>query len=80
MKTIHFFANGVFMKHIAGGDMHFLQLANGAASAGYAVNYFGGHALAEVIREHNAPGAVTLTDDAVMPKARFIAALNQQSA
>ncbi len=66
--TIHFITNGVFTTSIAGGDIHFLKLAEGAAHAGYALNFFGGHALKEVIEKHRLPGTVTLTDDAKMPK------------
>ena len=66
---LHFITNGVFTTSIAGGDIHFMKLAEGAASAGYDVNYFGGHALREVIEKHRLPGTVTLTDDAKMPKA-----------
>ncbi len=65
---LHFFTNGIFSTGIAGGDIHFLKLAEGAARAGYELNFFGGHALQEVIRKHNLPGTVTLTDRGMMPK------------
>ena len=65
---IHFITNGVFSTSIAGGDIHFLKLAEGAAKYGYDLNFFGGHALQQVIRKHNLPGTVTLTDDAAMAK------------
>jgi glycosyltransferase involved in cell wall biosynthesis len=65
---LHFITNGVFSTSIAGGDIHFLKLAEGAAKYGYELNFFGGHALQQVIRKHNLPGTVTLTDDAMMPK------------
>ena len=65
---LHFFTNGIFSTSIAGGDIHFLKLAAGAARAGYELNFFGGHALQEVIRKHDLPGTVTLTDCAAMPK------------
>ncbi len=65
---LHFITNGVFTTSIAGGDIHFLKLAEGAAKAGYELNFFGGHALKEVIAQHKLPGTVTLTDDAKMPK------------
>ena len=65
---LHFFTNGIFSTSIAGGDIHFLKLAEGAARAGYELNFFGGHALQEVIRKHNIPGTVTLTDSGMMPK------------
>jgi len=65
---IHFITNGVFSTTIAGGDIHFFKMAEGAAAAGYEINYFGGHALAEVVRNLRVPGSVTLTDSEKMPK------------
>ncbi len=65
---LHLVTNGVFTTSIAGGDIHFLKLAEGAARAGYELNFFGGHALREVIAQHKLPGTVTLTDNAKMPK------------
>ena len=65
---LHLITNGVFTTSIAGGDIHFLKMAEAAARAGYELNFFGGHALKEVIDQHKLPGAVTLTDDARMPK------------
>jgi glycosyltransferase involved in cell wall biosynthesis len=65
---LHFFTNGIFSTSIAGGDIHFLKLAEGAILAGYDLNFFGGHALQEVLRKHNIPGTVTLTDSGTMPK------------
>jgi glycosyltransferase involved in cell wall biosynthesis len=67
-SRLHLITNGVFTTSIAGGDIHFLKLAEGAARAGYELNFFGGHALKEVIAQHKVPGTVTLTDDAKMPK------------
>ena len=63
---IHFISNGIFKTSIAGGDIHFLKLAEAAGRADYELNFFGGHALAEVIAERKLPGTVTLTDDAKM--------------
>jgi len=63
---IHFVSNGIFSTRIAGGDIHFLKLAGAAGRAGYTLNFFGGHALAEVIAQHKLPGTITLTDDAQM--------------
>ena len=65
---LHFITNGVFSTSIAGGDIHFLKLADGAARAGYDLNFFGGHALQEVLEKHHIPGTVALTDRAKMPK------------
>ena len=66
--TLHLITNGVFSTSIAGGDIHFLKLAEGAATAGYKLNFFGGHALKEVVEKHGLPGTVTLTDDTKMAK------------
>ena len=63
---IHFIANGIFKTTIAGGDIHFLKLAEAATRAGHELNFFGGHALKEVLAAHNIPGNVTLTDAAPM--------------
>ena len=65
---LHLITNGVFTTSIAGGDIHFLKLAEGAARAGYELNFFGGQALQEVVAQHQLPGTVTLTDQARMPK------------
>jgi len=67
-SRLHLITNGVFTTSIAGGDIHFLKLAEGAARAGYELNFFGGHALKEVIQKHKLPGTVTLTDDVKMGK------------
>ena len=65
---LHLISNGVFSTSIAGGDIHFLKLAEAAARAGYQLNCFGGHALREVLAQHKIPGTVTLTDQARMGK------------
>lgn len=69
MRTkVHFLVNGIFSTNIAGGDIHFLKLAEATARAGYELNFFGGHALKEVLAQHKISGNVTLTDDAPMGK------------
>ena len=65
---LHFISNGVFSTSIAGGDIHFLKLAEAAVRAGYQLNFFGGQALRDVLSQHKIPGTVTLTDDARMAK------------
>jgi glycosyltransferase involved in cell wall biosynthesis len=65
---LHFIANGVFSTRIAGGDIHFLKLAEGAARAGRTLHFFGGHALRDVLQEHRIPGDITLTDAAPMAR------------
>ena len=59
---LHFISNGVFSTRIAGGDIHFLKLAEAAVRAGHELNFFGGHALREVIRKHGLQGNISLTD------------------
>jgi glycosyltransferase involved in cell wall biosynthesis len=49
---------------ISGGDVHFLKMASAAAKNGYAVNFWGGHALEQVIRHYQIPGTITLTNKA----------------
>ena len=66
--TVHFITNGVFSTSIAGGDIHFLKIAQGVAAAGYPLHFFGGHALQEVVRQQGLSGNITLTDKAAMPK------------
>src|SRR5436190_4661140 len=68
MPKLHFISNGIFTTSIAGGDIHFLKLAEAAARAGYELNFFGGDALKQVIEKYKVPGTLTLTDDAIMPK------------
>jgi len=68
MPRLHLITNGVFSTNIAGGDIHFLKLSEGAAAAGWELNFFGGHALQEVLQKHRVPGTVTLTDAGKMPK------------
>lgn len=60
---IHFISNGIFRTTIAGGDFHFLKLAEAAGRAGYKLNFIGGHALAEIVAQHKLPGAATVTED-----------------
>lgn len=69
-RKIHFFTNGIFSTSFAGGDMVFFNLAQAAADAGYEINYFGGHAFQQIVTSQKLPGTVTLTDDAIMPKAK----------
>ena len=48
-RRIHFIANCVYGTHLAGGDIHFFEMARAAAEAGYDVNFFGGFALQQHI-------------------------------
>ncbi len=59
---IHFIANCVYGDHLAGGDIHFLNMAEAAIDAGFLVNFFGGHALKKHLAERNIQAELTLTD------------------
>jgi glycosyltransferase involved in cell wall biosynthesis len=64
---IHFIANCVYSDHVAGGDIHFFEMARAALSAGYEVNFFGGHALKGHLVDQKIPASITLTDRGKMP-------------
>jgi glycosyltransferase involved in cell wall biosynthesis len=61
-RTVHFIANCVYSNHLAGGDIHFLHMAEAALRAGYDVHFFGGAALAAHVRKRELTAAITLTD------------------
>jgi glycosyltransferase involved in cell wall biosynthesis len=63
---IHLVCNGIFGPNLAGGDIHFLKVAEALGQSGYELHYFGGHALKEVIQTRGLPGSITLTDDGAM--------------
>jgi|YelNatPaOPRAMG01_1025707.scaffolds.fasta_scaffold17715_4 glycosyltransferase involved in cell wall biosynthesis len=69
MARVHFIANGVFSTRIAGGDIHFLKLAEAAVQAGYELNFFGGRALWEVLQAHQLKAHITFTDTAKLGRA-----------
>ena len=64
---IHFIANCVYSDHVAGGDIHFFEMARAALGAGYDVNFFGGHALKGHLEDQKIPASITLTDSKKMP-------------
>ena len=61
-RRIHFIANCVYGTHLAGGDIHFFELARAAAEAGYDVNFFGGFALQQHIGAQSLKATITLTE------------------
>lgn len=60
--ALYFVANAVWGDLVGGGDIHFHELARGAAAAGYDVHYLGGPALERHIRNAGLPGEVILTE------------------
>src|SRR3954471_13381326 len=61
-RKIHFIANCVYGNHLAGGDIHFFEMARAAAEAGYKVNFFGGHALASHLKAQKLDASQTFTE------------------
>jgi glycosyltransferase involved in cell wall biosynthesis len=61
-RKIHFIANCVYGKHLAGGDIHFFEMARAAAEEGYQVNFFGGYALQHHIEAQRLQATITLTE------------------
>src|SRR5260221_13338814 len=59
---IHFIANCVYGTHLAGGDIHFFEMARAAAEAGYDVNFFGGFALQQHVAAQSLKATITLTE------------------
>ena len=52
--------------HVAGGDLHFFEMAEAARNAGYHVNFFGGHALQQHVQSRHLADSVTVTDRAAL--------------
>jgi glycosyltransferase involved in cell wall biosynthesis len=63
-SRVVFICNGIFGDRIAGGDIHFLQLAKAAEAAGYALHFIGGHALEKQLKNRFSHYGLTLTDAA----------------
>src|SRR5437762_11118139 len=61
-RRIHFIANCVYGSHLAGGDIHFFEMARAAAAAGYDVNFFGGYALKAHIASQRLNATISLTE------------------
>jgi glycosyltransferase involved in cell wall biosynthesis len=61
-RRVHFIANCVYSDHVAGGDIHFFEMARAALDAGYDVNFFGGHALQGHLADQKIAASMTLTD------------------
>jgi len=62
------FGNGIYGDHVAGGDVHFLEVAKRAHSAGYSLHFFGGKALEKRLSKLGVPYGLTLTNDHVLDK------------
>jgi glycosyltransferase involved in cell wall biosynthesis len=65
---LHFMTNGIFTTSVAGGDLHCFDLARTAIAAGYDVNFWGGHALQQVLKDHGVHASLTLNDNVSIGK------------
>jgi len=61
---VHFVANCMYGEHVAGGDIHFFNMAQATIETGHPLHFFGGHALqASIYRVPTAKKpSLTLTD------------------
>jgi glycosyltransferase involved in cell wall biosynthesis len=66
--TVFFFANGVYGEHVAGGDLHFIELARAAAQAGYGVKVFGSKVLETRLEPEKINYEILLTSQRAFPK------------
>jgi len=64
---LHFVANCMYGTHLAGGDVHFFEMARAALADGWSLHFFGGHALQHHLRKEGIRAEVTLTDAGMMP-------------
>lgn len=64
---LHFVANCMYGTHLAGGDVHFFEMARAAVADGWTLHFFGGHALQHHLRKEGIPAEITLTDAAMLP-------------
>ena len=61
-RQVHFVANCVYADHVAGGDIHFFNMAQATVEAGYPLHFFGGHALQGHLQRRKIDATLTLTD------------------
>jgi glycosyltransferase involved in cell wall biosynthesis len=66
--TVFFFANGIYGEHVAGGDLHFIELARAAAQAGYDVKVFGSKVLESRLKPVNIGYQILLTSERTFAK------------
>ena len=64
---VFFIANCMFRDHLAGGDVHFLHMAQAALKAGYVVRFVGGHAVQRQIEARGFKADMLLTDKRTLP-------------
>lgn len=66
-ERLHFVANCMYGTHLAGGDVHFFEMARAAVADGWSLHFFGGHALQHHLRKEGIATGITLTDEAMLP-------------
>lgn len=66
--VLHFIANGMYNGKVAGGDLHFFEMAKAAERAGYAVHLFGSRTFQRHWETRKLPGSLMPTDREELPK------------
>ncbi|MEO8427977.1 MAG: glycosyltransferase [Verrucomicrobiota bacterium] len=66
VRRVVFIANSMYSEILSGGDIHTLQMADGAIRAGYPVHFLTGHAMKAQLESRRYPVSITLTDNGVM--------------
>ena len=65
-RRVVFIANSMYSEILSGGDIHTLQMAEGAIRAGYRVHFLAGHAMKAQLNARRYPVTITVTDKGVM--------------
>ena len=65
--AVFFVANCMFRDHLAGGDVHFLHMAEATTNAGYPLRFIGGHAVQRQVASRHLPVEMLLTDKRTLP-------------
>lgn len=68
LPGVFFFANGIYGHHVAGGDIHFVEVARSAAEAGYNVSAFGSKILEDRLKAVDFPCQIFRTSNRVFGK------------
>ena len=64
---VFFIANCMFRDHLAGGDVHFLHMAEAVVNAGYRLRFVGGHAVQRQVEARGFKADMLLTDKRTLP-------------
>lgn len=65
-RKLTFIANSMYSRTLSGGDVHTLQMAEGALAGGYDLHFLCGHGMKRQLDEREMPVTVSLTDSGLM--------------